>query len=220
MTISKFVFRAAVVAAGMAAAANSAPAQAPAAAPNKAHSAAPSGTPVPQPRIIVVDRQAILRLSKVGQDIVRQVNSLTQAAESEFRSQRDALQKEEQSLAQQDAILAPDVRAQKKKAFEDKVAAFQKKVQARQGMIQEGVMNARRQVESALGPILQGVMAERGANLLLDRQDVVLAMVDIDVTKLTIQRLDQKLPAVKVQLATPSLADQLQMMQQQQQQMH
>jgi hypothetical protein len=61
-------------------------------------------------------------------------------------------------------------------------------------------------------------MAERGANLLLDRQDVVLAMVDIDVTKLTIARLDQKLPMVKVQLAKPSLADQLQMMQQQQQQ--
>jgi Skp family chaperone for outer membrane proteins len=217
MSTSKFVFRAAVFAAGIAAAANAAHAQAPAAVPNKGHPAAPAGSPVPAPKIIVVDRQAILRLSKVGQDIVRQVNSLTQAAEAEFRAQRDSLQKEEQTLAQQDAILAPDVRAQKKKAFEDKVTAFQKKVQARQGMIQEGVMNARRQVESALGPILQGVMAERGANLLLDRQDVVLAMVDIDVTKLTIARLDQKLPSVKVQLATPSLADQLQMMQQQQQ---
>ncbi|HEX4078200.1 MAG TPA: OmpH family outer membrane protein [Rhizomicrobium sp.] len=220
MIKSKLALRAALAAAGIAAVASAAHAQAPAAVPKKAHAAAPAGAPVPAPRIIVVDRQAILRLSKVGQDIVRQVNSLTQSAEGEFRAQRDALQKEEQTLAQQDAILAPDVRAQKKKAFEDKVAAFQKKVQARQGMIQEGVMNARRQVESALGPILQGVMAERGANLLLDRQDVVLAMVDIDVTKLTIQRLDQKLPSVKVQLATPSLADQLQMMQQQQQQMH
>jgi outer membrane protein len=166
-----------------------------------------------------VDRQAILRLSRVGQNIVQQVNALTASAESQFKGEKDSLQKEEQTLTQQGAILAPDVRAQKQKAFEGKVATFQKRVQDRQSMIQAGVMNARRQVEAALGPILQGILAERGANLLIDRQDVVLATVDIDVTKLTIQRLDQKLPGVKVQLAAPDAEQQMQMQQQQQQQM-
>jgi len=33
-------------------------------------------------------------------------------------------------------------------------------------------------------------MQERGANLLLDRAAVVLGMVDVDVTRVTIQRLD------------------------------
>ncbi|HEX4158636.1 MAG TPA: OmpH family outer membrane protein [Rhizomicrobium sp.] len=181
-------------------------AQAP--APIKPHPIA-AGAPAPTIKILVVDRQAILRLSKVGQDIVRQVNALTTSAESQFKAEKDALQKEEQTLAQQGAILAPDVRAQKQKAFEGKVAAFQKKVQDRQSMIQGGVMNARRQVETALGPILQGILSERGANILLDRQEVVLATVDIDVTRLTIQRLDQKLPNVKVSLAAPTLADQM-----------
>jgi outer membrane protein len=185
-------------------------AQAQAPAPIKPHPVAgASGTPTPAIKILVVDRQAILRLSKVGQDIVRQVNSLTTSAESQFKAEKDSLQKEEQTLAQQGAILAPDVRAQKQKAFESKVAAFQKKVQDRQSMIQGGVMNARRQVETALGPILQGILSERGANLLLDRQEVVLATVDIDVTRVTIQRLDQKLPSVKVTLAAPTLADQM-----------
>ncbi|MGH6876081.1 MAG: OmpH family outer membrane protein [Rhizomicrobium sp.] len=214
MTRSGLAFRAALAAAALSVVLGTAYAQTPAPAQKKPHPAAvTAGAPLPAPRIVVVDRQAILRFSKVGQDIVRQVNALTQSAETQFRAEKEGLQKEEQSLAQQSAILAPDIRAQKQKAFEAKVAAFQKKVQSRQSMIQGGVMNARRQVESALGPILQGIMSQRGANLLLDRQDVVLAMVDIDVTKLTIQRLDQKLPAVKVQLATPSLADQMQMQQ-------
>ena len=54
-------------------------------------------------------------------------------------------------------------------------------------------------------------MQERGANLLLDRAAVVLGMVDVDVTKVTIQRLDQKLPSVKVQLVNspPGLAQQM-----------
>jgi outer membrane protein len=213
MRKSKLVIRAALAAAGLAAALTAAQAQAP--APNKPHPVAAASGAV-APKILVVDRAAILRLSKVGLNIVSQVNALTTSAETQFGAEKAALQKEEQTLQQQSAILAPDVKAQKEKAFEAKVTAFQKKVQDRQSMIQGGVMNARRQVEAALGPILQGIMAERGANLLLDRQDVVLAMVDIDVTKLTIQRLDQKLPMVKVTLASPRLADQMQM----QQQMH
>jgi Skp family chaperone for outer membrane proteins len=208
MNNSKSLIRAASLAAGFALALTAAHAQAP--APIKPHpiAGAPTG-PIPGVKILVVDRQAILRLSKVGQDIVRQVNGLTASAESQFKAEKDSLQREEQTLAQQGAILAPDVRAQKQKAFENKVAGFQKKVQDRQSMIQGGVLNARRQVEAALGPILQGILSERGGNLLLDRQEVVLATVDIDVTKLTIQRLDQKLPSVKVQLAAPSLADQM-----------
>jgi outer membrane protein len=210
MNISKLAIRAASTAAVFAMALGAAHAQTP--APIKPHPiGAPSGAGIPAIKILVVDRQAILRLSKVGQDIVRQVNALTTSAEGQFKAEKDALQKEEQTLAQQGAILAPDIRAQKQRAFESKVAGFQKKVQDRQSMIQGGVMNARRQVEASLGPILQGILSERGANLLLDRQDVVLATVDIDVTKVTIQRLDQKLPTVKVQLAAPSIADQMQM---------
>jgi outer membrane protein len=206
MKHSKLAIRATSAAAVLATALSVAHAQAP--APIKPHPMA-AGAAAPAIKILVVDRQAILRLSRVGQDIVRQVNALTTSAESQFKAEKDSLQKEEQTLAQQGAILAPDVRAQKQKAFEGKVAAFQKKVQDRQSMIQGGVMNARRQVEAALGPILQGILAERGANILLDRQEVVLATVDIDVTKLTIQRLDQKLPNVKVSLAAPTLADQM-----------
>ena len=42
---------------------------------------------------------------------------------------------------------------------------------------------AQRQVEQALGPILQGIMKERGANLMLDQQAVVLGTVDVDITR-------------------------------------
>lgn len=208
MTRSNFAFHATLVAAGLAAVMTTAGAQAP--APAKPHAAAATSQ-VPAPKIIVVDRQAILRNSKVGQDIVRQVNAYTQAAENEFRAENESLQKEQAALQQQVAILAPDVRAQKIKAFQAKEQEFKNKVDARQSLIQGGVLKARQQVEGALGPILQGIMQERGANLLLDRGAVVLGMVDVDVTQLTIQRLDQKLPTVKVQLvnAPPGMTAQM-----------
>ena len=127
------------------------------------------------------------------------MKAYTQAAEKEFKGESDSLKAEGQKLQQQLAILAPNVKNQKIAAFEKRQKAFQEKVQSRQDMIQGGVMQARQEVEKALGPILQGIMAERGANLLMDRSAIVLGTVDVDVTALAIDRLNKKLPAVKVE---------------------
>lgn len=178
----------------------------------------PSGPPanvgVPAPKILVIDRNAILRAAKVGQDIVRQVNNYTKSAESSFKAEGDALQKEGRALQQQVAILAPDVKAKKIRDFQNKQAAFQRKVEARQGLIQGGVFKARQQVEAALGPILKGIMMERGANLLLDRSSIVLGTVNIDITSIAVQRLDQKMPTVKVDLIALPAGLQAQLQQQ------
>jgi Skp family chaperone for outer membrane proteins len=190
-------------------------AAAPAAAQNAPR---PAATGTPAPVILVIDRSAILRASKVGQSIVGQVNGFTQAAEKEFKGEAVSLRAQEQQLQQQIAILAPDVKKKKIAAFQAQQQAFQKKVQERQAQIQGGVMQARQQVEAALGPILQGLMAERHANLLLDRNAIVLGTVNIDITGAAVQRLNQKLPTIKVQLVNPPPGVLAQMQQQQQQQ--
>lgn len=171
----------------------------------------------PAPKILVINRAAILANSKVGQDIVRQVQGYTASAENEFKNEGEGLRKDQTALQQQIAILAPDVKAKKIKDFQGRAAAFQQKVQMRQAQIQYGVFKARQQVEQALGPILQQLMTERGANLLLDRQAVVLGTVDVDITQAAIQRLDQKMPTTKVQLTNPP-PEFLRAQQQQQQQ--
>jgi Skp family chaperone for outer membrane proteins len=160
-----------------------------------------AGTPVP--KILVINREAILRLSKVGQDIVKQVNGYTQAAEKEFKGQGEQLRKDGAALQQQLAILAPDVKAKKIADFENRQRALQAKVEARQQQIQGGVLQARQKIETALGPIVQGIMQERGATLLLDRGAIVWGTGDIDITRTAIQRLDQKMSSVKVNLVSP-----------------
>jgi outer membrane protein len=169
-------------------------------APQMAFAAPPAPTGTPNPKILVIDRAAILRGSVVGQNIMKQVQSLTAAAEKMLKGQDAALRQEGATLQQQLAILSPSVKEAKIKAFQAKQAALQQNVQTQQGLIQGGVLKARQQVEQALGPILQAIMTERGANLLLDRNAVVLGTVDVDVTKVAIDRLNQKLPAVKVVL--------------------
>ncbi|HWA92889.1 MAG TPA: OmpH family outer membrane protein [Rhizomicrobium sp.] len=158
----------------------------------------------PTPKILVIDRTMILRNSKVGQDIVRQVNAYTDQAERDLKGQGAALRAEGEKLKTQLAILSADVKARRIKDFETKQGGLQQLAQKKQSLIQGGFIKARQDVERALGPVLQGIMVERGANLLLDRNSVVMGTDPaLDVTGLAVQRLDQKLPTIKVELVAP-----------------
>ena len=177
-----------------------------------------SAAPTPPPKIVVIDRSAVMRASKVGQDIVRQINAYTDQAEKDLRGQGVALQRDGAAFQQQAAILSAELKNRKLKELEARRAGLQAQAQKKQSLIQGGFIKARQQVEQALGPILQGIMAERGANLMLDRNSVVLGTVDVDITGLAVQRLNQKMPTLKVELAPPPPGMQQQLQQQQPQQ--
>jgi Skp family chaperone for outer membrane proteins len=164
---------------------------------------APSG-PTPEPRILVIDRATILRQSAAGKDMIAQVDALTKAAEGEFRGEEQRLRGDASALQQQSAVLSPEVRAQRTRDINGRQQALQKKVQDRQNQIQAGVYKARKEIEDALAPILEQIMRERGANFLVDRNAVVLGTVDVDITAIAIQRLDQRISHVKVDLIDPA----------------
>ena len=170
---------------------------------NTASAAPPPANGAPAARILMVDMRMVIGLSKVGQDIQHQVDALKQQATKELNGEGEALKREETQLQQQAAILAPDVKARRIKDFQVRARAFQGKIEQRGGLIQGGVLKARQQIEEALGPILQGIMKERGATILLDRSSILLAPNSIDVTQVVIQRLDMKMSTVKVVLTAP-----------------
>ena len=163
--------------------------------------------PQMQPRILLIDRQAILRMSKVGQDVAKQVQSYADQAKADIAGQQKALQTEAQQLQQQVAILAADARAKKVQAFEAKQQGMQAAAQRREASIQGGFMKAQQTIAQTLEPILQNIMQQRGANMILDKNALVYASPDavkaFDITQPAIDQLNQKLPNLKVTLAAP-----------------
>jgi outer membrane protein len=163
-----------------------------------------AAVPLPAPKVLVINRQAILQASKVGQDIARQVQAYANQAKADMDSQGKALQAEGQALQQQIAILAPDAKQKKIDAFQAKEASLQATAQRREQQIQGGLLGAQTAVENVLGPILQNIMAQRGANLILDKNAVVFANSSaFDITQTAIDQLNQKLTTVKVTLQNP-----------------
>jgi outer membrane protein len=158
----------------------------------------------PQPRIVVIDRGAILQFSKVGQDIARQVQAYATQAKNDLSAQGRALQKEGQALQQQVAILAPELKQKKIAAFEARQSSLQSAAQKKDEQIRGGFIAARGAVEKVLGPLLQDIVKERGANLVLDKQAIVMANTSsFDITGEVINRLNQAMPTYKVNLDAP-----------------
>lgn len=170
-------------------------------APSLAAPPAPPPGGTPSARILLVDIRRVMAESRVGQDIQRQVEALKQQATSELKGEEESIRSAEQQFQQQAAILAPDLKAKREADLKDRIEKFQEKARGRGALIQGGVIKAQQQIEQALGPILEGVMKERGATILLDRSAVLLAPNAIDVTDIVKQRLDMKMPSVKVELA-------------------
>jgi Skp family chaperone for outer membrane proteins len=170
-----------------------------------------AANPPPAPKIVVLDRLAIMQASKAGQDIARQVRAYTEQAKRELQSQGQSLQAEERTLQQQVAILAPDVKQKRIAAFQAKAAAFNGAAQKKDEQIKAGFYQARQQLEQQVGPILQQVVGEHGANMVLDKQAVVTASVGgLDITKEVIDKLDAKTPSIKVSMNAPPLPQSMQ----------
>jgi outer membrane protein len=183
--------------------ANSQPVPAKPAAPKPAAAAPGVAKKAPAAIILFLDRGTVLRQSTVGKDMYTQVEALAKKMEADFKPENNKLQADVQALQNQASVLSPEVRQQKVKELEGRRQSFQKKVQDRQAAIQAGLANARTSVEKALGPILEKIMVERSANLLLDRGLVVLGATDLDVTSTVIARLNTALPKVVVTPVAP-----------------
>ena len=169
-------------------------------APVEPTAAAAKG-PVPEPVVLVIDKAAILGASKAGQDITSQVRAMAEKAKAEIDPQGRALQAEAATLKSQAAGMTPEQRQSRIGAFEQKQAAFQQMAGAKEQRIKMALAGANHEMEKVLGPILKQVMADHHANLVVDKQAVIMATdSSFDVSQEVVQKLDAKLPSVKVEL--------------------
>jgi outer membrane protein len=162
---------------------------------------AESKGPVPDPVMLVVNKAAIMQMSKAGQDIGRQVQAYAQTARAQLDPQAKALRAEEEKLKGQIGGLSPDERERRVSALEAKERAFQQQAAQKDAQVKQAVAAAQKQLSAKVGPILKQIMQERHANLIVDKQAIVFGTdPSIDVSEEAIKRLDAAMPAVQVAL--------------------
>ncbi len=159
-------------------------------------SAQETKTDLKAPVIAVVDVQKIMQESNASKGVSKSFESLRETYQKEISSLEDKLRKSEEELRKQQTVLAPDALATKRRDFEKQVADVQKTVQTRKRALENALNEAMAVVHKSMVEVVAEVARERGANLVLARQQFVLVDTQLDVTETVMERVNKKLPQV------------------------
>lgn len=154
--------------------------------------------------VVVIDQSRIMRDSAGGKDIINKVNAIETTMQNELKPTADSLSTEGQALDAKtanmtmDAIAADAALRTEVEAYARKAQDFNRKRQIASAELQATERAAWAQFFQALQPVLQEVVTEKGADIMLDRSDAVWAGASVDATDLVITKMNAALPTVNV----------------------
>jgi outer membrane protein len=172
-------------------------AQAPSGAPGPATAAPSPGTDAVL-RVIVVDVQQVQQQSRAAQGVQRALEAQRETFQREIQAQEDRLRAAERELADRRGELSQEQFAQRRREFELQVIEGQREVQARSRALEQALSESMRTVQQRIMQIVAEVALERGADIVLARNQVLIFDRSLDVTQTVVDRLNAQLPQVDV----------------------
>ncbi|MCR9175445.1 MAG: OmpH family outer membrane protein [Alphaproteobacteria bacterium] len=151
-------------------------------------------------RIAVIDVQAVLRNSKAAVSIQTQIDTRRDAYQSAVSEEERALREAEQELVQRRATLDQSSYEQAARSFQERVAEVQRNVQARKRALDEAFARAMNEVRQKMVATVAQVADERGYQVVLFKNQIVIAAKSLDISEEVRARLDVSLPRVDVDL--------------------
>jgi outer membrane protein len=149
--------------------------------------------------LLIVDQERVLRESIAGQDMAAQGQVLRDQIQQEVTQEQNAIMTAAKEIEQNAKVYSPAQREQKIKEVETRRQAYPGFEQKKSQVFQVSISRASNQIANALKPILQQLIDERKATVVLDRQVVMYAAPGLDVTDEAIKRLNNVVRAVKVE---------------------
>lgn len=166
--------------------------------------AAASQEAPPPVSVLVVDFDAALRDSAAA----RAIRDAEIAARAELQERFDAMQ---QALEAEEARMVDLRRTMERADFDRLVVEFDTRVRAARrdaqqagAALQARFAEAQAALAAAARPILDALMAERGAAVVIDRKATLAAAPALDVTDALLERLNARMPDAEGLLPPPA----------------
>ncbi len=157
-----------------------------------------------QQTVLVINEDRILRESDVGQHIQTRLQAISEEMDGELRALRTPIDEEAERLNAETANLTQEAVQQRPDLMQRIQTVSQQAQQfeaTRQRYSNELVATERaamRPVLEALQAVLQEVVDARGADIIIDRGNLVYAGQDVDASADVIAALNSRLPTVPV----------------------
>jgi outer membrane protein len=162
--------------------------------------ASASAQALPQPVVLVIDTDRILKEATVMKNVRDQLEKIRTSYQGEITKEEDELRRMDQELGQQRQLLSPEAFQQRRQELQQRASALQVKARTRRRQLDQAEAGAMQKVRAALIEITQALMKERSANVVVPRA-VLLALDErLDATADALKRLNAKLPTAKVEV--------------------
>jgi len=144
----------------------------------------------PEPRLLVISRKRVLRETAAGRALTEAEAEIRDAFQDRVEAAKRALEAREAELARLRGTLPRSAFREQTEAFDRAVRSTRRATQRQAALMQKAIRQARERLASALPPILVAVLKDRGADVVLDTDAILVARPEADVTQEVIARFD------------------------------
>ncbi|WP_300029853.1 OmpH family outer membrane protein [uncultured Roseobacter sp.] len=147
-----------------------------------------------QSPILTIDSERLFEESNFGQATAREVEALGAELSAENRRIEEELSREEKEITERRAELTPQEFRDIADAFDEKVQTIRRERDARTRQLNTDLEERRLVFLNTAAPVLEQLMREAGAGLILEKRTVFISSNAIDITDTAISRLNEVLP--------------------------
>lgn len=149
-------------------------------------------------KMAVIDVQAILRNATAVKSVRTQIDKYRVSFQGEIEKEEKEIVTANEELGRQRAILAPEAYNDERRKFEGRVVDAQRLVQQRKQSLNEVLNQAMGEVQKVLNDVITELAKEHNFTLLFRKDQTILVTRELEITQVVLERLNQKLPDVKV----------------------
>lgn len=161
----------------------------------------------PAPKIAVADIQTIMREAVSAKSAREQMDAIARKEQAQFLAEEKKLRARDLELAQQRALLTPEVFAQRQRALQSDVGRLQNRTRNLRLALDQGFKRTMDQINLVLFDELRKLSTEFDLNLILPRSQIVIAVDSFDITKPALERLNKRLPSIVLNLEKSKKTD-------------
>ena len=148
--------------------------------------------------LAVVDFRGVLSKSEAARNIRSVVDEKRQELRKYFLEVENSLRDEQKDLSKKRSIVTAEAFEKRARKLKEKAQSAQKLAQTSNQKLKKSFDQAMDKVQKELLKIVAEVAEETGVGVVLFRSAIVIAVKKLDISKEVLQRLNRKLPEVKV----------------------
>jgi len=152
--------------------------------------------------LAVVDFRGVLAKSEAARNIRSAVDEKRRELRKYFLEVENSLRDEQKDLSKKRSIVTAEAFEKRARKLKEKAQSAQKLAQTSNQKLKKSFDQAMDKVQKELLRIVAEVAEESGVGVVLFRSAIVIAVKKLDISKEVLQRLNKKLPEVKVRFET------------------